>query len=171
MKKIILSTVVSVVLAGCTVSQQTVQQKAEQQIQTAQQVSELLQSRRYAVDIKYMYPQRGMMKALDYGYGVRISGDSIYSYLPYFGVARGYVPYGGGTGLHFKTVFSDYSVRKSKKYLTQVVVVVSNEEDRYRYTMDIYDNGNVQLSVQADRRDFISFSGEMVLDDRKNTKE
>ena len=56
------------------------------------------------------------------------------------------------------------------KNLTRVMIFVVNEEDRYRYIINIYNNGNVQLSVQAERRDFISFSGELAWENKERVE-
>ncbi len=170
MRKYLLFLIVTVVISACGSLRQISRSGITRQVWTAEKVLTVVESRHYSVDIKYMFPQRGMMKALDYGYGLRISGDSLYSYLPYFGVTHGVVPYGGGKALHFDAIVSDYFVDMLNKNLTRVMIFVVNEEDRYRYIINIYNNGNVQLSVQAERRDFISFSGELAWENKERVE-
>ena len=43
---------------------------------------------------------KGRSRALTSDYSIEIRNDSVFSYLPYFGVAYN-VPYGGGKGLIF----------------------------------------------------------------------
>ncbi|HEY9551841.1 MAG TPA: DUF4251 domain-containing protein, partial [Prevotella sp.] len=84
--------------------------KAAQQALTAQRVEETLASGHYSVDVRYMYSLRGIMKPVDYGYGISVQGDTLQSYLPYYGVVHGRVPYGGGKGLNFKGILTDYTL-------------------------------------------------------------
>ena len=109
-----------------------------------------------------MMPIRGGMKHLNDSYNIRLSGDTLYSYLPYFG--RAYtVPYGGGKGLHFQAPLQDYVVSHPKRDLTVIQLLVTNDEDQYHYMIELYDNGRANLTVRATEREQISFSGEMKL--------
>ena len=59
-------------------------------------------------------PMKGGSKHLTSDYSLEIRNDSVYSYLPYFGVAYN-VPYGGGKGLNFSAPLSEYTSTYSKK--------------------------------------------------------
>lgn len=100
MKRMILAAIVIAVLAGCAGTQNLSPEKAKRQAETAQKVNEGLKKQRYTIEVNHVYPQRMHAKALSYGYYIKVSGDSLYSYLPYFGHAYR-VPYGGGKGLDF----------------------------------------------------------------------
>lgn len=106
------------------------------------------------------------MKHLDYGYDIRLSGDTLYSYLPYYGRAYS-VPYGGGKGLVFNAPIQDYAVSSQKKGLTKMDIYVENDEDCYAYMMEIFDNGQVDLLVRAQKREQILFRGKLVIKDEK----
>ena len=41
----------------------------------------------------------------------------------------------------------------------------TNDEDRYLYVIDVFDNGRVMLDVTAQEREQVQFAGEMVLDE------
>lgn len=55
----------------------------------------------------YMIPLRGGGKSVS-TYYIKVSADSLDSYLPYFGQAR-HIPYGGGKGLNFQEKIDTYS--------------------------------------------------------------
>ena len=95
-------------------------------------------------------------------YSLEIRNDSVYSYLPYFGVAYN-VPYGGGKGLNFSAPLSEYTSTYSKKGNAKITLKVRNEEDNYLYNITIYPNGSSNIQVTPTNRQSISFSGEMDL--------
>lgn len=151
-------------LVGCSSSRLTPQQKVVKSAWTAQKVHEAIENKKMAVEINYVIPFRAGMKHLDYGYDIRLSGDTLYSYLPYYGRAYN-IPYGGGKGLVFNAPIQDYAVSNPKKVLTKMDIYVENDEDRYAYMMEIFDNGQVNLLVRAQKREQILFRGKLVIKD------
>ena len=162
MRKVIVGIFSVIMLTACSTSKLTSEQKAVKHALVTQKVRQAVDDRAYTVEMNYIYPQRMASRHLDYGYTLRISGDSIYSYLPYFGRAYS-VPYNGGNGLNFKGVMDYYKVTRTKKDCTDVVLGVKDDGDDYQYTMNIYDNGTVSLGVFSRNRESISFSGEMMM--------
>ena len=162
MRKVIVVIFSVCMLVACSTSKLTSEQKTVKRAQVTQQVRQAVDDRAYTVEMNYIYPQRMASRHLDYGYSLRISGDSIYSYLPYFGRAYS-VPYGGGNGLNFKGVMDYYKVTRTKKDCTDVVLGVKDDGDEYQYTLNIYDNGTVSLGVFSRNRESISFGGQMTI--------
>ena len=105
---------------------------------------------------------KGGSKHLTSDYSLEIRNDSVYSYLPYFGVAYN-VPYGGGKGLNFSAPLSEYTSAYNKKGNAKITLEVRNEEDNYLYNITIYPNGSSNIQVTPTNRQSISFSGEMDL--------
>ena len=95
---------------------------------------------------------------------VTVSGDSIISYLPFFGRAYS-VPYGGGKGLNFTAPISEYKAEKDNKGRMQITMLVNNEEDNLTYVLLVFDNGQASIDVRAREREPISYSGELTLDE------
>lgn len=161
MKKLfLLLPFVALLMVACATSQ-TPSEKAVKQAYMAQKVNEALDARRYTIDVNYVYPQRMSSRHLSYGYSLRISGDSIYSYLPFFGRAYS-IPYGGGEGLHFSAPISKYVSKREKKDMTRVEITVETHEDSYFYQLEVYDNGQTTIDVHARERERIGFSGKMI---------
>lgn len=136
------------------------QTKKEKKQQTEQAVCEAIDAKRYKIDVNRVMPMRGGSKHLTSDYSLEIRNDSIYSYLPYFGVAYT-IPYGGGKGLNFNAPLSEYTSEYSKKGNARITLKVRNEEDNYIYNITIYPNGTSSIQVTPTNRQSISFSGEM----------
>ena len=158
MKNWIIFIVMAAALAGCA----TTAERMEREARTAAQVSEALASRHYTINVLMMYPQRGRAVNLTTNYSVEVKGDSLISYLPYFGRAYN-VPYGGGKGLNFIAPITGYQTETDRKGITRVVLTTENEEDHYRYILEVSSSGDSYIQVQSRQRDFNRYSGRMDL--------
>lgn len=166
MRKLIIISAIAVSLMSCATSKMTPADKAAAKAEQSRKVNELIDKRDFTIDVDYVYPKRAPAHPLSYGFSLEVHGDSIISYLPYFGRAYS-IPYGGGKGLNFSARMSDCQVYRGKKDLTRMDIAVTNEEDTYIYKVEIYDNGSASIDVTARERESISFSGDMVIDDKK----
>ena len=92
--------------------------------------------------------------------------DSLFSYLPYFGVAHR-APYGGGKGLVFDAPINKYEAKKDKKGRIKIELAVRNEEDSYTYHITLYSNGSANIDVQPNNKDQITFSGKLDVEEPK----
>lgn len=157
--KCLISLIIAVLtLASCATADKVA--RDERRREKAGMVAESIESGRYRVGIRTAYPIRGGAVQVTGDYGLEVSGDSVTVYLPYFG--RGYtLPYGGGKGLNFKALTTEYDVRKMKRGRTRVEFSTRNDEDTYRFTVDVFDNGQVSIYVQPQQRSRISYSGEL----------
>lgn len=140
----------------------TAQNKKEKKQQREQAVREAVDAKAYKINVDRVMPMKGGSKHLTSDYSLEIRNDSVYSYLPYFGVAYN-VPYGGGKGLNFSAPLSEYTSTYSKKGNAKITLKVRNEEDSYLYNITIYPNGSSNIQVTPTNRQSISFSGEMDL--------
>ena len=143
-----------VMLSGCATSEERAARAAEQ----AAKVKTALTERNYKISIDRMYPMKGSSKSVSYGYSVEVRNDSLISYLPYFGRAYN-VPYGGGKGLNFSERIGSYEEALMKNGKHHIEIGVTNEEDTYLYTIDVFDNGNSTIAVQSRQREPISYAG------------
>lgn len=159
MKKLLAMMMAFALLSGCA----TGVERAEKRALKAAQVATSLASRHYKVDVRMMYPLRGKASHVNGSYSLEVKGDTLMSYLPYFGRAYS-LPYGGGKGLNFTETIGRYESATDEKGRTQVAIVVNNGEDVFTYMLEVYDNGSATIDVYARERESIRFSGELVTD-------
>lgn len=143
-------------LAACATTEEQMARRAER----AKQVAAALADRHYTIAVRMMHPMRGRSVHVSYGYELKVKGDTLMSYLPYFGRAYA-VPYGGGKGLHFTELISGYRSWKTKKGSTMVELTTVNDEDSYYFMLEIFENGNATVDVQMKQRDRVRYDGEM----------
>ena len=163
MKQVLLSlalTLLAVIaLEGCA----TAEERAARAAEHAARVKVALTERHYKIRVDHMYPTKGGSKSVSSSYSVEVRNDSLFSYLPFFG--RAYqVPYGGGKGLNFSERIGSYRESLVKNGCRHIEINVKNDEDSYLYVIDVFDNGNSDIVVQAQQRERISYSGEMVFE-------
>lgn len=157
-KNLMIVAMIVAMLTGCATSAE----KLERQAREAAFVEEALQNRHYTIDINMMHPLRGRAVNVTSNYSVEVRGDTLVSYLPYFG--RAYqVPYGGGKGLNFIAPITGYQSETDRKGRTRVMLTSENEEDSYLYVLEIMSNGNSSVEVQSRQRDRIYYTGQMNL--------
>ena len=146
-------------LEGCA----TAEERAARAAEHAARVKVALKERHYKISVDHMYPMKGGSKSVSPSYSVEVRNDSLFSYLPFFG--RAYqVPYGGGKGLNFSERIGSYRESLVKNGRRHIEINVRNDEDSYLYVIEGFDNGNSDIEVQAQQRERISYSGEMVFE-------
>ena len=137
-------------------------ERAERDAKVAQAVEKILSERCFTVNVSMMYPRRGKAVNVTSEFSLQVEGDTLVSYLPYYGRAYN-VPYGGGKGLNFTAPIQDYREARGHKGNTLISFVVNNGEDILSYTLDIYSNGSASINVISRNRESISFSGYLQL--------
>lgn len=110
------------------------------------------------VSINTAHPMSGSMIVLTSPYSLKIKGDSVFSYLPYYGRAYS-VPYGGGNGLNFNDKILSYSERITTKGMSEIIIGTKNNEDTYRYVIYLSPTGSASIDVSSYNRQSISFTG------------
>ena len=149
MKKLIGALLALVLLVGCATNKNLSPEKAKRMAETTQKVNEALNKQLFTIEVNHVYPQR-----------LRVTADSVYSCLPYFGHAYR-VPYGGGKGLNFAEKITDYVMQRGKDGKINIYFKVNNKEDRYDYRLEVFDNGRAFVDISSDERDRIGFAGMM----------
>ena len=111
----------------------TAQNRNEKKERTERAVKEAIAAKQYKINVDRMQPMRGGSRNLTTNYTLEIRNDSVFSYLPYFGVAYN-APYGGGKSLNFNASITGYT---------------------------IFPDGSTSIHVQPMNKQSISFTGEM----------
>lgn len=130
-------------------------------------VKECIDSKNYKIQAQSAHPNGWRSISLDSRYSVEVRGDSVFSYLPYFG--RAYrLPYGGGEGLIFDAKITDYKVSVTKKGANEIKFRARTREDSYDFILTIFSNGRSSIRVLTENKQSIEFLGEMILRKKSN---
>ena len=125
----------------------------------ADEIMEAATSRMFTVSVNTANTRRGRTVPVTSDFRLRVCGDSVFSYLPYFGRAYS-VQHGGGKGLNFDSRVADYTVRAVDKGTVRIEFRTRTDEDVYRYRIEVGGNGSATIYVRAQQRDDISFDGD-----------
>ena len=121
-----------------------------------------LESKRYTFLANEMIPQGGGSKQLDYGYDVRITPDSVISFLPYFGRAYFDVPYNPTDGgIKFTSTNFDYKAVEKKNGGWEITIKPKDVKNLTSMVLYVSSNGYTSLSVTSFNKDFINFDGSL----------
>lgn len=136
------------------------QDRNEKKAKIERAVKEAIDSKDFKINVDRMQPMRGNSRTLTSSYSLKIKNDSVFSNLPYFGVAYS-VPYGGGKGLNFNEPISEYKMERLKKGKVKIDFETRSEGDNYKYSLTIFPNGSASINVLPTNRQSISFTGDM----------
>jgi Domain of unknown function (DUF4251) len=121
-----------------------------------------IESKRFTFLANEMIPQGGGSKQLDYGYDVRVTPDSVISFLPYFGRAYFDVPYNPTDGgIKFTSTNFDYKVVEKKKGGWEITIKPKDVKNLSRIVLYVSSNGYASLTVTSFNRDMITFYGNL----------
>jgi hypothetical protein len=143
----------SLVLCSATI---TLAQKLDKS--TIQRIVNLKQ---FVFKAQSVSPMAGSTRFLTSEYEVRLLGDSLVSYLPYFGRAYS-VAYGERGGIDFTSTRFDYKVKPIKKGGWDIIIETKDVKNNERFNFTISNNGHTYLQVISNNRQPISFSGYIV---------
>ena len=148
--------VAGIMFSSCTMFKNTEVKSGE--------IIQKVESRNFKVLFNFAYPFRMQPVSLTSEYSLKISGDSAFAFLPYYGVAYTAPMNPSEGGIKFETLMEDYSVKSvPRKDESIVTFKVSQGTINYKLTLSIYGNGKASLHVSDFNRDPISFVGEMEL--------
>lgn len=136
------------------------QSRKEKKDQKAQEIKELIDSKRFTVDVNRAIPMGGRAVNLTSPYTLEMRGDSVISYLPYFGRAYS-APYGGGDGLRFEKSITDYQTSFNKKGTAQIQFRTRSDDDTYAFSVLVFSNGSATINVTPVNKQSITFYGEL----------
>ncbi len=167
-KKIIIGLLVAFIALSLPMNAQSKKQKEEEISKT---IRELIEAQKINVEVDIAFPMRGPSRHLTSNYSVEVRNDSVFSYLPYFGIAYS-APYGGrAKGLIFDEKITDYKLIFDKKGTANISFRTRNEEDSYIYWIKIFSSGSADVRVTPNNKQSISFYGEFIYDTpKKNAK-
>lgn len=103
-------------------------------------------------------PMTGMVRTLTSDYELKLVGDSLICYLPYFGRAYS-AGYGEGGGINFTTTKFDYKATQRKKGGWDIIIQPKDVNDVRVLNLTVFEKGYGNLQVLSNNRQPISFTG------------
>lgn len=148
-------------LTACTASQSVSEQKrAGKGEQVSTVVQNALNSKHFTLNVNNMYPVSASSKYVGGEFFLEVKGDTLRSYLPYFGAVY-HSSYNMGNALDFEQKMESFQQVRKKKNCTTIYISVRTAEDFFKYTLNIFDNGRFDLYVLPVNRQSISYDGEL----------
>lgn len=162
MKKIIFTSLLAVLFIFNASAQQEQksrkERRQEQQEQKKEEIKNLLEERNFVFQPTHAMPLGGGSIYLSHSYDAVVKGDTLNSYLPFYGVAYR-VEYGSRkSAFDFKQPIDDYEF-ENKEDGYQVNLEVQNNMDYLTYSFHISEIGYATLHVTSTNRQAISFYG------------
>ncbi len=155
MKALITTTLIALFIFSCKSGENL----SKQEIIT--EITNKIESGNYTFIPQTAIPMGGKSININYSYSLKVSKDTIESYLPYFG--RAYVapsPMDEG-GIKFVSTDFDYTISDKKKGMWDVTIDTKESPKRYKLTLKIGDTGYTTLTVLDNNRQPINFYGKI----------
>lgn len=133
---------------------------SEKELAKEQNIREKVEQKDFSIEVTQANPMRGKSINLSFGYDLKMKNDSVYAYLPYYGVAHS-APYGGDGGIKFATLMTDYTLFPIKDGW-DIRFKANTREYNYDVLLNVFKNGSSTISVTTYQRDPISFYGRII---------
>ena len=132
--------------------------KKEKQAKRQEEIKQMLKDRDFVYHPTLANPLSGSTVQLDYSFSARIQGDTINSYMPYYGRAY-HVEYASRKGpFDYILPIKNYNFKKTKNGY-EVSFEVKNGMDNIKYTFNVSETGYANLTVISTNRQSISYYG------------
>lgn len=155
MKNLRNAVLVLIMAAGLYPAALQAQNKEDKQTQ----VKNIVTSQNYVFKALTALPVSGRIRQLNTDFDLRVSKDTIVSYLPYFGRAYSAPMNPSESPLSFTSTQFDYKVTSKKKRGWDVVITPRDLPDPRQIYLSIFDNGTASLTVTSNNSQSISFNG------------
>jgi hypothetical protein len=124
----------------------------------ADSVKKRIENKSFIFVAQSAIPLKGRFVSLTSMFDVKISGDTVTAYLPYYGEAHTAMFGSDEGGIKFKSVRNKYQVRAKKNSWN---ITIRPEDVGYgiELNFDVLKSGTTMLRVNDNRRDAITFRG------------
>lgn len=125
-------------------------------------IDSLIQHKSFLFVATQMNPLRGRTIFLTSSYDVKFNGDTLNSYLPYFGRSDRAPLSSDDAGIIFTSVNYGYDVTPGKKGGWDILVTLKDQSDFQKFNITVYNDGSAMLGTISNFRDPITFRGSIV---------
>lgn len=153
MKTLFAILLVTVLAAACSSTSPT-QQSAG--------VASLIESKNYVFQAQTAQPLGGRAIQLTSEYDLRVLGDSVVAFLPYFGRAFSAPADLAGSGINFTSTNFGYTTTQRRRGGWIISIKPQDANDIRELTLSISSSGMSTLQVISNNRQSISFNGQIV---------
>jgi hypothetical protein len=122
-------------------------------------VASLIESKNFVFVAETANPLSGQFRQLTSEYDLRVLGDSIVAFLPYFGRAFSAPIDPNQGGIQFTSTDFEYSQQTRKKGGWNINIKPKDTRDVRQMNLFIRQNGNASLQVTSNNRQSISYNG------------
>ena len=128
-----------------------------------EKIKELINSKNFVFEADWASTQKGRRINLTTNPNyLKVKGDQVIAYMPYFGVAHTAIGYSGDAGIKFEDTPENYSVDfNDKKYKVVVKFDARNKNETFNVTMTIFKNGNASMNITSSGRNGINYDGKV----------
>lgn len=121
-------------------------------------VKKLVDSKNFIFVAQTMFPMGGPSRNLTSDYDMRVTSDSVITYLPYFG--RAYVPVlPNEAGINFTSSQFSYVAEPGKKDGWNISILPKDTKDVRQVNLSVSRNGYASLQITSNNRQAISYYG------------
>lgn len=124
-------------------------------------INDKVESKNYIFVPQTAIPTSGRSVSLNYSYSLKVSKDSVSSYLPYFGRAYSAPMSSDDSGIKFISTDFDYKISEKKKGVWDVSIVTKDTKRKYNLTLKVGGAGYTTLTVLENDRQPITFYGKI----------
>src|SRR6266478_4179213 len=122
-------------------------------------IKNIIEAKEYIFHAQAALPSSGPTRQLTSEYDLKVSKNSVVSFLPFFGRAYS-LPYGSTEGgFNFTSTKFDYSVTNRKKGGWEISIKPKDVADFREFSLTVSENGYGTLQVISNNRQPISFTG------------
>jgi hypothetical protein len=120
---------------------------------------ELITAQRYVFKVQTVLPMGGRTRQLTSDYDLKVSKDTVISYLPYFGRAFTAPMDPSKGGIQFTSTDFEYTVNERSRGGWEILIKPRDVKEVQQMMLTISDNGYGSLQVTSTNRQPISFNG------------
>lgn len=118
-----------------------------------------ISQQRFTFSPQQMLPMSGRMRQVTPDFFVKVTADTLVSYLPYFGRAYTVSPDASRGPLDFTLTKFSYDRQVRKKGGWVITIKPTESRDVQQYVFTVFDNGTASLQVSSTNRQPISYNG------------
>lgn len=129
----------------------------------AQNIENLIEGREFEITNEWLMPLGGsMVNLIGNDNYIRVKGDSLDVFLPYYGVRHSGGGYGAEGGIRYEGVPENLSITHDEKRNNYMLKFEGDHEsENLRFMITIFTNGDTHTSVTSSQRASISYRGEL----------